>query len=674
VLIARYEASHFQGDKLPDVRQGNRVPQHIIRLPLVPKYQAAMSHVIIGTAGHIDHGKTALVKALTGVDTDRLKEEKARGLTIDLGFAHLADSATIIDVPGHEKFIRNMVAGVSTIDLVLLVVAADDGVMPQTREHLDILKILQVERGMVIVTKCDLVDEDWLALVTEDIGNLVDGSFLADAPIFRVSSVTEAGIPELKSELLATLSQIQGKKDRGVFWLPVDRVFTMRGFGTVLTGSVLSGSVRVGATLALMPQQNSYKVRGLQTHGRPVDLVATGDRAAVNLQGMDKQQASRGDVLTAVGYAMPTRRVDTRLRLLASAPRPLKSRTRIRLHLGTAEIMARVSVLGAAAVAPGEEQFVQLSLEQPVVTRRLDRFVIRQYSPTLTIGGGVILDAMAKRHRASDSKVCEKLSRRAQEDPLEVVEQALADARFVLKSAEQLASEVGVSRSVVEESVTQLDKLDRLYWLHKPKKTVFVHRSNYDKLCRLVTDTLEAFHVSNPSKLGLGKAELQAQMSRPLDGVLLDSLIKDLVANNTVSDRNGTIRTKRHEATFESLQQDLRDEIATLFREEGFATSSGAQLTDKFSLRPAEMQDLLGIMMTLGQIVRVEGDIYFHPDRVAQAQNKLVDFLEKNREITVSQFRELLGVSRKFALPLLSYFDGIGVTRRQGDVRVRGSK
>ncbi|MFQ5772833.1 MAG: selenocysteine-specific translation elongation factor, partial [bacterium] len=405
-----------------------------------------MSHIIIGTAGHIDHGKSALVKALTGVNPDRLKEEKERGLTIDLGFAHLGEKATIIDVPGHEKFIRNMVAGVSTINFVLFVVAADDGVMPQTREHLDILKILQVKHGIIVITKIDLVEEEWLNLVKEDVRNLVQGSFLEIAPMLSVSSITGRGISKLKTTMETQWQQIKRRENKGVFWMPIDRSFTMKGFGTVVTGSVLSGETKVGDSLELLPQKKIVRIRGLQSHGHSVEKVAPGDRAAINLQALAKDQIHRGNVLSVPNYFNVARRLDARLQLLENAPKAIKPNTRVRLHFGTTEVMARISLLNVTKIEPGVSAYVQFHLENPGCTRRLDPFVIRQYSPTTTIGGGIILDANATRHKLADPTVLHKLQALEKENPKEVLEEKLLSAKFALLTLDQLTAEIATSK------------------------------------------------------------------------------------------------------------------------------------------------------------------------------------------------------------------------------------
>lgn len=630
-----------------------------------------MAQIIIGTAGHIDHGKTALVKALTGIDADRLKEEKERGLTIDLGFAHWDRRATIIDVPGHEKFIRNMVAGVSTIDLVLFVIAADDGVMPQTREHLDILKVLQVKQGVIVVTKIDLVDAEWLALVQEDVRALVSDSFLQEAPLFPVSATTGSGIPKLKQHIETLFSQIEAKQDSGLFWLPVDRAFTVKGFGTVVTGTVLSGQIGVGDTLELLPRRVQSKVRGLQTHGEPVERVGTGDRAAINLQSIEKHAINRGDVLTAPEIFAPSQRFDGRLTLLESAPRPLKSRTRVRVHVGTAEIMARISLLDRENLPPGETAFVQLKLEAPAAARRRDPFVVRQYSPTFTIGGGIILEPDAPRHGRGDSTVIERLLVLEKEDPRDVVEGKLLSADFVPHSATELAATLSIPKSEISDILNELAQQNRIVVLQKSGQKAAVHKKHMDALCARITQALTTFHQRHPSRPGMPKSDLLKQVDLKNAEAIFENALDHLMALGEVHEQGGLIRLQDHEMTLSPEQQQLRKRIADLLLESGFATPSEADMAKQLNLPPREVRETLHLMISLGEVLRVEGDIYFHRDRVAEARQKVIAFLKKNKQMSVSEFKDLLGgASRKYAMPLLNHFDGSGITERTGDVRV----
>ncbi len=637
------------------------------------KMKTSPNHIILGTAGHIDHGKTALVKALTGVDTDRLKEEKERGLTIDLGFAHLSEHATIIDVPGHEKFVRNMVAGVSTIDLVLFVIAADDGVMPQTREHLDILKILHVQRGIIVITKIDLVDDEWLTLVKEDIRKFVTGSFLERAPMIPVSAVTGARIAELRAAMQQQFADLPPKLDRGVFWMPIDRAFTMKGFGTVVTGSVLSGGVKVGDTLELLPQKQLLKIRGLQSHGKSVEQVATGDRAAINLQGIERNAIERGHVLTEPYYKHPSQRFAANVHLLTSTPRPLKSKTRVRLHFGTTEVMARVSLIGASQIKPGENGYAHFHLEKPAVARRLDPYVIRQYSPTITIGGGRILDTNSPRNKLSDEIILQKLRELEKENPAEVLESRLR-SQFALFPIAQLSSEIGASKEAVIQILDELSKNQKVIFFKKAGQAAVVHAEKFSQIKEDVQNVVAEFHQQYPTKLGFSKSEIAKAQRTTVDPELVDYAINNLIKEGILKEEAGTIRRRDHRMQLSPQLEALREKIDRLLFDEAFTTSSAVDLAAKLSEKPPTVSEVLDLMIKVEQIIRVEGNIYFHAGRVAEVRNKLIGFFKKNEELTVSQFKEMIGgASRKYAVPLLIYFDGLRITERIGDVRIRGS-
>ncbi len=630
-----------------------------------------MSHVIIGTAGHIDHGKTALVHALTGVDTDRLKEEKERGLTIDLGFAHLEEKATIIDVPGHEKFIRNMVAGVSTIDLVLFVVAADDGVMPQTREHFDILNLLQVKSGFIVITKSDLVEHDWRLLVEEDLRRLVKDSFLSNAPLHFVSSVTGEGIPGLKSAILAHCEKVELEAKGGLFWMPVDRAFTMKGFGTVVTGSVLSGTLTTGQNVEILPQGRTAKVRAIQRQGHKVEMVARGDRAAINLQAIERDQLKRGNVLTAPNHARASGRFDARLSLLKSAPKALGPRTRVRVHVGTAEVMARVSIVGASSIEPGQSGYVQLHLEEPAAVRRLEPFVIRRYSPTVTIGGGVVLNAEAPRRKLSAAETLKDFQRLEKEDPFEAIEARLAAGRFEMTTFEELSTALATQEENIAEMITQLVQSGKVLEAKKGGKRAVVHVSVLTTLHETCRSALQRFHKQTPLKAGLSKAELNQQIRPPAEGRLLEIVLERMLADGTLKEVNGLISLAPHRVALSGEMQVLGKKVEALFYEEGFAPSAEPEISRKVAASARQVEDVLAVLTAAGNVVRVEQNMYFHAKRVEEAQQRLLAFLRENERISISQFKALLNdTSRKYAMPLINYFDAQGITRREGDVRV----
>jgi len=627
-------------------------------------------HVILGTAGHIDHGKTSLVKALTGVDTDRLPEEKARGMTIDLGFAHLGESATIIDVPGHEKFVKNMVAGVSTIDLVLFVIAADDGIMPQTREHLEICQLLQVRRGVIALTKKDMVEPDWLELVQEEIRLMLKKTFLENAPIIPVSNISGEGIPELRRTITEMMAKLPARQDRGVFWMPVDRSFSMKGFGTVVTGSVLSGQVNVGEALEILPAQKPVRLRGLQRHGKEVTNVQIGDRAAINVLGVATEEVGRGDVLCAAGYFQPTRRANCRVQMLASAPSPLKNRARVRVHLGTAEILARVIPLGTNEIAPGQSGYAHLLFETPVATRRLEPLVLRRYSPPRTIGGGIMLDAEAAPYRTRDTALIPKLQALEKEDPQELLAaQFLVAGRYVV-TIDQLAAGTGGRKEELQKQVQALVQAQQVLQVGKRG---YLHRQRLDALWQQLENLLRAYHQKNPIRLGPRKAELSGLIPPLAEAALLNFFIEHHKAAGKIKEVEAHIALAEHEIQLSPAQQNLRQKVNETLYAQAYAPASPAELAAKFSAAEKELEDILSVLLIQKDIMRLEEGIFMHQRRLDEAKKRVVDYLRQNREITVSQFKELVeNTSRKFAVPLMQYFDARGITERRGDVRVLG--
>ena len=630
-----------------------------------------MPHTIIGTAGHIDHGKTLLVKALTGVDTDRAPEEKARGITIELGFAFFGDEATIVDVPGHERFVKTMVAGVSSIDLGLFVIAADDGVMPQSREHLDILKLLGVKRGLVVLNKIDLVDEEWIELVEEDIRELVRGSFLEGEDIMRVSALSGSGIDALRGRLETLVEATVEKRAEGPFRLPVDRTFRVKGFGMVGTGTVVSGSLGEGEGLELQPAGRRIRARGLQKHGAPVPAVRTGDRAAVNLPGLDEADVRRGDLLASPGYFRPTHMLDARLHLLPSSPRELGQRTRVRLHLGTREIMARVVLLEGDVLAPGADALVQLRLEAPVVAVWGDRFVIRRYSPALTIGGGRILEPHPQKHRRRDPEPGRQLAALETTVLEEAVEAKLRIAPEKLKSGRGLAGDLGQSLERVEGVLGALERGDRAVLMQVDNELCALHTEAWDGLSRRVEAGLQGFHRDNPLKQGLRREEWRNLCARDLHPVLFDRLLEALERAGRIALDGAVVRAASHRIRLSAEEEALKEQIEKVLRTSGFAEMPGAgELAQQLRVDRSAMDDLLRALQSLGLVAPLEGGLILHTETLEAMRAKLRRYLGQKEEITVADFRDLIAGNRKYALALLGYFDREGFTERRGDVRV----
>ncbi|MGQ9561482.1 MAG: selenocysteine-specific translation elongation factor [Candidatus Oleimicrobiaceae bacterium] len=629
-----------------------------------------MAHVIIGTAGHIDHGKSALVKALTGTDPDRLKEEKERGLTIDLGFAFLGDRAAFIDVPGHERFVKNMVAGVSTVHAVLFVVAADDGVMPQTREHLDILTLLELKRGIIALTKIDLVDREWLSLVMSEVRDLVKGTFLEGAPIIPVSSVTGEGIDQLHQALEELIQSIPPRHDQGVFWLPVDRSFTVKGFGTVVTGSVLSGSAKVGDELELHPQQRMVRVRGLQTHSRDVSEVRAGDRAALNLAGVHKEEVERGNVLATPGYFVPSRLLDVRLRLLSSAGRHLRHDARVRLHVGTRELMARVSLLDSHNLAPAGSSLAQLRLEEPVTARRGDRFVIRQYSPPITIGGGVILDANPKPHRRFRPEVLQQMAALEHETPEETVVALMQTQPLRSLSVAELAKATGLSLRALEQLVQRLASSGTLLRLGSERQPTYALPSGVNAAKEAILRQLRTYHAEFPLKPGMSRPELREALGGSLDQIVFTAALEELRRAGEIKESAGAVALATYRIQLSAKEEELRQQLLALLTAARFSPPDTGELAQRLGRKVEEVERLLAALHAMGEVLRLDPGLYLPQTTVAEAQQLLTSYFATHQELTVSTFREMLGTSRRYALPLLLHFDEQGFTERRGEVRV----
>ncbi len=630
-----------------------------------------MAHTVIGTAGHIDHGKTLLVKALTGMDTDQAPEERARGITIELGFAFLGEQATIIDVPGHERFVKTMVAGVSTIDVAMLVIAADDGVMPQSREHLDVLRLLGVERGVVVINKADLVEEEWLDLVAEEVREFVRGSFLAEAEIFRVSALSGRGIDLLRQRLLAMVEDTAAKRTDAPFRLPVDRAFGVKGFGLVCTGTVQAGSLAEGDRVEIAPEGRLARVRHLQRHGATVQEVRAGDRAAINLAGVEQGQIVRGHSLVAPGFFRPTQMLDAEVQLLASSPMTMASRARVRLHLGTREIMARVVLPGGVPLTPGQEGFAQLRLEVPVIAAWGDRFVLRRYSPALTIGGGRVLNPHPAKHRRFEPALLEHLQALAGGDLPEVVACWLGSATDRLKSLQALAGELGVGVERLAGLTDALVEEGRAVHVASEGQPHVLHLGVCEHWGAQVEAALASFHRAQPLKLGLPREELRNLSARYIQPELFDCVLRYLAAAGRIVLDGAVVRAASHSICFSPEQEVLKTAVETRLNTEDFADlPTMAVLAQALDAPLPQVADMVQVLQGLGTVTSLEGGLLIHCEALARVRTLLSNFLGRDREITVAEFRTLIGSNRKCAMALLGYFDAEGLTARRGDVRV----
>lgn len=632
-----------------------------------------MKNLILGTAGHIDHGKTSLVKSLTGVDTDRLPEEKSRGITIELGFAGLdlpgGIHFGIVDVPGHEKFVRTMVAGVGGMDLVMLVIAADEGVMPQTREHLDICQLLGVRRGLVALTKSDLVDPDWLDLVVEEVREFLAGSFLEEAPVIPVSSRTGNGIDRLKDELGLIARELEQKRSEGPYRLPVDRVFTLAGFGTVVTGTLLSGTVRLGDEVELLPSALPCRIRGIQAHGAKVEAGEAGSRLALNLQGVDHHQVRRGDVVVPKGVYRTTRIVDVYLNHLATAPRSLKHRAGLRLHSSTYEVPATVILFDRDVLAPGESAYAQLRLAHPVLLLNGDPFVLRTSSPSATVAGGRILDPSppGRRRRSLEAlKLLGNLSAGAESG---IIAGMVSGSFLSGISHAEIAARSGIPARRLEAALaTLLATGEIVQVVRDPKK--YLSRESFSALCDLLVEVMNSFFEQNPLKEGIGKEELKTRIpSRSDERFFTPCLVALEKEGKVIADRD-QVRLVGRKAGAETAQADIRQQILLELEKGGKEPPFLNDICKSLQLPEKLVLEHLALLAGEGQAVRVKSDIFYRPEPLAGMEELLTGYLREKGEISPAEFREISGLSRKFMIPVLEYFDSRKVTIRLGDKRV----
>jgi selenocysteine-specific elongation factor len=630
----------------------------------------APKHVIVGTAGHIDHGKSTLVKALTGADPDRLEEEKRRGITIDLGFAFLELGDVrigFVDVPGHEKFVRNMLAGVGGIDLVVLVVAADESIKPQTREHFDICRLLGIPRGIVAITKSDLVDPDVLGLVRLEIEDFVRGSFLEGAPTVPVSATTSAGLDALKMELQRMAAASPPKDATYHFRLPIDRAFSMKGFGTVVTGTLVSGALQAEHEVELYPLQKRARVRGIQSGGKSVTRAVAGQRTAVNLAGIEREEIQRGMVLAPPGVFEPTKRLDARITLLTSA-RPLKNLARVHFHQGTAEAIAEVVLIESKELSPGESTLAQLRLDQPVLLLPADRFILRQFSPVVTIGGGTALDVQAPRHKRADAAVApflETLERGNHEEILA----AFAESAPQGLSLSQIIARAGWTSVEIQQVAKKLADAKRVrvigdqpFAIASPK-TVAAYSAALRK-------TIEEFHRANPLLPGIPKQDLRTRAGKTRPEIFTVAL-DDLVREKTVSLSGDLVQRAGREIALSSEEAKAKELIEKEFERAGLAVPSFAAVLEKLPVESARAQKILQILLREKVLIKVTDDLVFHRTAVAKLRELLAKYRkERGEKLPIPVFKELTGITRKYAIPLLEYLDRERVTRRVGDERV----
>jgi selenocysteine-specific elongation factor len=628
-----------------------------------------MKSIVVGTAGHIDHGKTALVKALTGIDADRLEEEKRRGITIDLGFAHMdlpgANGEKLrlgfVDVPGHERFVRNMLAGVGGIDLVLLVIAADESIKPQTREHFDILQLLGVQRGITVLTKSDAVDAETLDVVRLEVEEFLRGTFLHESKsIVAVSSLTGAGVEQLKQTIVEVAAEVPPRDSQAIARLPIDRVFTMKGFGTVVTGTLIAGTIRKEDEMEVFSSGRRVRVRGLQVHGQNAEAATAGQRTAVNLAGVSTEDLSRGMTLAPPGTFEATRRADVRLQLLSSAPHPLKNRARVHFHSYTMETVAEAVLQGTKQITPGEEAFARLKLPQGAFLLPGDRFIIRQFSPVVTIGGGVVLDAAPILRRPVQRDLLQAL---AGGNPEPTLEARIARRQQEGISLSRLVAETGWTRGRIESLLSAPMKQGRVVRI----ADVFLQSSAVDALKRLIVSRVGDFHRKNPLVGGIGKEELRIQTKTTPE--VFDAVVSMLVREKQIEITGDLVRLPGLGVVMKDEEAAAKKQIEETFGQAGLKVPALQEVIAGLKVDKVRAQKIVTLLLRDKALIRVSDELVFHRSALDELRRHIAAYRVKSLKIDVAQFKELTGVTRKYAIPLLEYLDRERVTKRVGDAR-----
>ena len=615
---------------------------------------------VIGTAGHVDHGKSTLVKALTGIDPDRLAEEKAREMTIDLGFAWLTlgeEEIGIVDVPGHRDFIENMLAGVGGIDLALFVVAADEGIMPQTREHLAILDLLGIGGGIVVLTKMDLIDDpDWLELVMLDVGEALAGSILEDAPIAPVSAFTGVGLDDLKGLLEERLSKTVARPDIGRPRLSVDRAFTLPGFGNIVTGTLVDGRFRIGDQVEIQPGDRKGRIRGLQTHQQKLEVAQPGSRVAINLSGIDRKELGRGDVVAAPGAVEDTILFDATYRQLSDAASPLKHNMQVKLFVGASEVIARTRVLGTRQIDPGQEGWLQLALQEPVALVRGDRFILRRPSPAATLGGGHVLDAHPGRsHRRFRSDVTDRLQTLTHGTPSELLAQTMA--RIEPTTQQNLFQQSGLDPDTARAALSELESDQQIIVLGRQ----IISRAGWQQFIDKLATILSHYHRDHPLRLGIPREELRSRLN--LASAIFNPLLSETAEQGILIEQGSLVRSPEHEISFSTAEQTSINRLKQQF------AIAGANSPSVKDCKALVGESVYYALVDLGDLRQLNSDVVYAAEEYSALTNQIIKFLQENQRINAAQTRDLLGTSRKYAIALLEHLDDIRVTRRVGDYR-----
>jgi len=635
-----------------------------------------VKHVIIGTAGHVDHGKTLLVKALTGIDTDRLQEEKKRGITIELGFAHLdwedGTQAGIVDVPGHEKFIKNMLAGAGGIDLAMLVVAADEGFMPQTVEHLGILSLLGIKEGLVVITKADMVDPEWVEMIREDVKEQVKGTFLENKPIMAVSAYTGEGIPELREHLKKLVQQTGEKSLRTPFRLPVDRVFSVEGFGTVVTGTLIEGSMSEDEMAELVPSGLTAKIRNLQVHGKDVTTAYAGQRVAVNLAGLKKSDIQRGDAVAKPGTVHVGQMLDVRLQNLKGSQRVILNNSQVHFYLGAAVLLAKVVLLDRDKLEPGDSCYAQVRFTDPIAAKAGDRFVIRFYSPLETIGGGVVLEDAPLRHKRGDKAVLEALKIKESGSGDQKVVQAVAEEGITLPDCKKLAARLAMAEEELQRELEQLVSRGKALEILPGR---YLASNVLDKQWDSCQKLLSEYHAKNPLHAGMRLAELRQKLFPKTDLSIADGILRELQAEGKIKRVADRYALQEFEVRLTKRQNAIKDKLLKVYRDAGLESPATDELWPMFQPKEKdEAKQVLESLVSGGQLVMLSPQIVVYKDVYAALLGALKEWFETHETITLAEYRDKMNTSRKYSLAALEYFDRNHMTKKDGDFRKPGAE
>jgi selenocysteine-specific elongation factor len=632
-----------------------------------------MKHVIIGTAGHIDHGKTTLIKAITGRQTDRLKEEQERGISIELGFTYFdlpsGQRAGIIDVPGHEKFIKHMLAGVIGIDIVLLVVAADEGIMPQTLEHLSILDLMGIKKGFIVLTKSDMVEEEWIDMVEEEVREEIRGTFLENAPIIRVSSINKTGIDTTINLIEEYTKELEDKDIDDMPRLPVDRVFSISGFGTVVTGTLLSGQFKVGDEIQVFPGEKKARIRTLQVHDEDATVAYGGQRVAINLAGIKKDEIHRGSIIAPINSMTDTMMADVKIKLIKGMNRTIDNRTRLRLYIGTKEVLCRIVLLDKEQLEPGEEGYAQLRLEEEIVAKRGDKFILRFYSPMFTVGGGEILEPNPTKKKRFDEKTIKELEIKEMGSPADIIENIIEDKSRVFPTTRDIAIFTAMLEENIKEEVEKLISEQKIISYQLTKDLHIIHVNYFMEVKNKILEELNKYHVKYPLRSGMSKEEIRSKFLKDAKPKVAEEFMDDLINKDYIEQKLENLCVKGFEVKLNDHQRELKDIVLNYFKENLFQPPKREDISELIGRKKEDVEEVFSTLVGNGDIMKINEELYILKEGYKLSVEKLREYITGKGSISIGEFRDLLNTNRKVSLGLLEYFDQIKITKRDKDSR-----